>query len=131
MFRQYPTFLCNAVPFSPPSHTARLLELQPRTPIPTPITPKCGRRYDDAAVTYLAAGAGRRALAAYRAGGRWRQLFSVAGQLGMAAEEVQVCVGRGGEGGCRYQPKLNQTRGRGGGEGRGFGVPEPNRNGSQ
>ncbi|KAG2445393.1 hypothetical protein HXX76_000015 [Chlamydomonas incerta] len=51
---------------------------------------QAAKRYDDAAVTYLAAGAGPRALAAYRAGGRWRQVFTVAAQLGMPAEEVQA-----------------------------------------
>ncbi|KAG2431603.1 hypothetical protein HYH02_013296 [Chlamydomonas schloesseri] len=51
---------------------------------------EAAKRHDDAAVTYLAAGAGARALAAYRAGGRWRQVFTVAAQLGMAPDEVQA-----------------------------------------
>ncbi|PNH07535.1 Elongator complex protein 1 [Tetrabaena socialis] len=50
---------------------------------------EAAKRYDDAAVSYMSAGKLERALRAYRAAGRWRMVFVVAGQLEYDEEAVQ------------------------------------------
>lgn len=50
---------------------------------------EASKRYDDAAVSFLAAGKLEKALRAYRAAGRWRMVFIVAGQLEYDESAVQ------------------------------------------
>ncbi|GFR43049.1 hypothetical protein Agub_g4055, partial [Astrephomene gubernaculifera] len=47
------------------------------------------KRYDDAAVTFMAAGQLEKAMRAYRTAGRWRMVFVLAGQLGYDEMAVQ------------------------------------------
>jgi elongator complex protein 1 len=47
------------------------------------------RRYDDAAVAFLAAGRPESAVAAYSEGGHWRMALALAGRLGWSKERTQ------------------------------------------
>jgi hypothetical protein len=50
---------------------------------------RASRRYEDAAVAFLAAGAPGDALAAYSEGGHWKMALALAGRLGWGAPRVQ------------------------------------------
>ncbi|KXZ43844.1 hypothetical protein GPECTOR_79g123 [Gonium pectorale] len=51
---------------------------------------EASKRYDDAAVSYMSAGQLEKALRAYRAAGRWRMVFVLAGQLQYDESAVQA-----------------------------------------